>query len=119
MFTQHPTSNVINDMLLASTAFDAAIIVDYTTHLSWHIVEHVGPHRRNPLYAVESEGTAKRLAKLDKARTFTSVGAAPSLLLSVPALVEYPANESLRRVAYAKWTELYRLLDAASLHQKD
>ena len=119
VFTQHPTSGVLNDMLLASTAFDAAIIVDYTTHLSWHIIEHIGPHRRNVLFAAESEGTANRLAKLNKAHTFTSVGAAPSLLLSVPALVEYPANESLRRVAYAKWTELYRLLDAASLSQKD
>lgn len=119
VFTQHPTSNVINDMLLASTAFDAAIIVDYTTHANWHVVEHVGPRRRKVLYAVESEGTAKRLAKLDKSRTFTSVGAAPSLLLSVPALVEYPANEQLRRVAYAKWTDLYRLIDAASLPQKD
>lgn len=120
VFTQHPTSNVINDMLLASTAFDAAIIVDYTTHANWHVVEHVGPHRRKVLYAVESEGTANRLAKLDKSRTFTSVGAAPTLLLSVPALVEYPANEQLRRVAYAKWTDLYRLIDAASLHhQKD
>lgn len=120
VFTQHPTSNVINDMLLASTAFDAAIIVDYTTHANWHVVEHVGPHRRKVLYAVESEGTANRLAKLDKTRTFTSVGAAPSLLMSVPALVEYPANEQLRRVAYAKWTDLYRLIDAASFHhQKD